>query len=193
MAHAGCTLGCDYSGIVEEVGSKVEKQWKKGDRIAGFCHGGNAVEPEDGAFAEYDQVILPKQRQNYGADCVVARYLVVKGDIQLKVPDNTTDEDAATLGAGVITCGQALYQSLELPLPGSGKAGYPILIYGASTATGSLAIQYAMHSGCSPIVAVCSQRNFPFVKSLGATEAFDYNDPECGKKVGISTLPNHSC
>ena len=70
-----------------------------------------------------------------------ARYLVAKGDIQLKVPENTTDEEAATLGAGVITCGQALYQSLELPLPGSGKAGIWLLIYGGSTASGSLAIQ----------------------------------------------------
>ena len=63
---------------------------------------------------------------------------MAKGDIQFKIPDNTTDEDATTLGAGVITCGQALYQSLELPLPGSGKANIPLLIYGGSTATGSL-------------------------------------------------------
>ena len=52
MATPGCTLGCDYSGVVEEVGSKVTKNWAKGDRIAGFAHGGNAVEPEDGVFAE---------------------------------------------------------------------------------------------------------------------------------------------
>lgn len=71
----------------------------------------------------------------------VGRYLVAKGDIQLRISDNTTDEEAATLGAGVITCGQALYQSLELPLPGSGKAGIWLLIYGGSTASGSLAIQ----------------------------------------------------
>ena len=93
------------------------------------------------------------------------------------------EQTAATLGAGIITCGQALYQSLQLPLPGSGKAGYPILIYGASTATGSLALQFALHSGCYPIVATCSPRNFPFVKSLGATQAFDYNDPDCAKKI----------
>lgn len=60
----------------------------------------------------------------------------------MKIPDNTSDEEAATLGVGVVTCGQALYQSLELPLPGSGKAGIWLLIYGGSTATGSLAIQY---------------------------------------------------
>jgi NADPH:quinone reductase-like Zn-dependent oxidoreductase len=53
MATPGATVGCDFSGVVEEVGPKVEKQWKKGDRIAGFVHGVNALEPEDGCFAEY--------------------------------------------------------------------------------------------------------------------------------------------
>jgi NADPH:quinone reductase-like Zn-dependent oxidoreductase len=70
-----------------------------------------------------------------------SRYCVAKGDIQLKIPDNTTYEEAATLGVGVNTVGQGLYQSLGLPLPGSGKAGTWLLVYGGSTATGSLAIQ----------------------------------------------------
>jgi NADPH:quinone reductase-like Zn-dependent oxidoreductase len=30
MGEAGCRLGCDYSGIVEEVGSQVTKDFKKG-------------------------------------------------------------------------------------------------------------------------------------------------------------------
>lgn len=143
------------------MGSKVTKPWKKGDRIAGFTHGVNAFELEDGCFAEY---------------------CVAKGDTQIKIPDNTSDEEAATLGVGVFTVGQGLYQSLGLPLPGSGKADIPLLIYGGSTATGSLAIQYAIHSGCK-VVTTCSPRNFPLVKALGASEAFDYNDPECGKKI----------
>jgi NADPH:quinone reductase-like Zn-dependent oxidoreductase len=37
----------------------------------------------------------------------------------------------------------ALYQKLALPFPGEGKSDEWILIYGGSTATGSLAIQYA--------------------------------------------------
>lgn len=36
----GARIGCDYAGIVEEVGSKVTKPFKKGDRVAGFAHGG---------------------------------------------------------------------------------------------------------------------------------------------------------
>jgi NADPH:quinone reductase-like Zn-dependent oxidoreductase len=40
LTDAGSRMGCDYSGVVEEVGSKVTKKFAKGDRIAGFAHGG---------------------------------------------------------------------------------------------------------------------------------------------------------
>lgn len=39
MASPGAIVGCDYSGIVEEVGDKVTLGVKPGDRIAGFNHG----------------------------------------------------------------------------------------------------------------------------------------------------------
>jgi len=88
-----------------------------------MCHGVNAVEQEDGAFGEYCRA---------------------KGDIQIKIPDNVSDEEAATLGVGVATVGQGLYQSLGLPMPGSAsKEKTPVLIYGGSTSTGMFAIQFA--------------------------------------------------
>lgn len=36
----GPIFGCDYAGIVEEVGNAVTIDLKKGDRVAGFTHGG---------------------------------------------------------------------------------------------------------------------------------------------------------
>lgn len=36
----GTLVGCDWVGTVEEIGPKVEKEFKKGDRVAGFGHGG---------------------------------------------------------------------------------------------------------------------------------------------------------
>lgn len=41
LAEAGSRMGCDYAGTVEEVGSKVTKSFKKGDRISGVTHGGS--------------------------------------------------------------------------------------------------------------------------------------------------------
>ena len=45
-------LGCDFAGVVEEVGDAVTKEWKKGDQVAGVTHGGNIFRPTHGTFAE---------------------------------------------------------------------------------------------------------------------------------------------
>lgn len=36
----GTIVGCDYAGVVEDVGRDAAKRFRKGDRIAGFGHGG---------------------------------------------------------------------------------------------------------------------------------------------------------
>lgn len=120
----GCLSGCDFSGIVEEVGPAVTKRWAKGDRVAGVTHGGNSSQTEDGAFAEY---------------------IVAKGDVQMKMPDSMTFEQAATISLGATTVAQGLYQkALKLNLPTDPiKEKTYVLIYGGSTATGALGIQYA--------------------------------------------------
>jgi hypothetical protein len=76
------------------VGPKVTKDFEPNDRIAGFTHGVNAVEKEDGCFAEY---------------------AMVKGDVQCKVPDNMSDEEASTLGVGMTTVGQGLTKAWIFP------------------------------------------------------------------------------
>lgn len=48
LGATGCLAGCDYSGIVEEVGKDVKKSFRKGDRICGVTHGANVLELEDG-------------------------------------------------------------------------------------------------------------------------------------------------
>ncbi|KAI0508527.1 putative zinc-binding oxidoreductase ToxD [Xylaria bambusicola] len=157
----GATSGCDFAGSVEWVGPTVKKDWKIGDRVAAFAHGCNASNLEDGCFAEY---------------------ALVKGDLQMKIPDSLSDEQATTLGVGIVTVGQALFQKLGLPLPPAEHSGDLILINGGSTATGSLAIQMANLSGYT-VITTCSPRNFGFTRSLGASKAFNYKDPACGKKI----------
>lgn len=126
-AKDGCILGCDYAGIVESVGSAVSDRWKPGDRIFGCAHGANLANPDDGVFAEFAAVL---------------------GDLQMRVPDFMSFEEAATVGLGAITVGQGLYQkALQLDLPvieaDPARKDIPVFIYGGSSATGALGIQYA--------------------------------------------------
>lgn len=60
------------------------------------------------------------------------------------LPTSMSFLDAATLGSGIITVGQSMYQSLALPLPSnpSNEEAF-VLVHGGSTATGTLAIQFA--------------------------------------------------
>lgn len=110
--------------------------------------------------------------------------------MQIKIPSNLSFNEAATLGVGITTVGQALYQSLQLPQPTApASTPIPLLIYGGSTATGSLAIQFAKLSGLKVLVT-CSPKNYDYVKSLGADEVFDYRDPECSAKIKASTNDN---
>lgn len=60
------------------------------------------------------------------------------------------------------------------------------LSQGGSSATGSLAIQYATLAGYK-VITTCSPRNNDFVESLGATAAYDYKDPNCGKNINKDT------
>jgi NADPH:quinone reductase-like Zn-dependent oxidoreductase len=157
--YEGCIVGLDYAGTVvgaAAAGGLTKKKFEIGDRVCGPVHGCNAVHDEDGAFAEY---------------------IVVKADLQMHVPPHMSLEDAATLGCGVLTIGQGLYQSLGLPLPkldgGNKETGKWILIYGGSSATGTLAIQFAKLSGFK-VVTTCSPRNFDLVSGLGADVVLDY-------------------
>lgn len=123
MGDPNCLIGADYAGVVVEVGPGCEKAWKAGDRICGFVHGGNNLQPEDGAFAEK---------------------IVAKGDIQIRIPDSMSFAEAATVGVAVITCGQGLYQGLKFDLPNRPAAhGESVLIYGGSSAMGTMGIQFA--------------------------------------------------
>lgn len=113
---------------------------------------------------------------------------MAKADLVMKIPDNLKFEDAATAPLGISTVAQGLYQkALHMALPTDPiKTAEPVLIYGGSTATGSLGIQYAKLSGYK-VLTTCSPRNNDFVKSLGADAVYDYKDPECGEKINKDT------
>jgi len=65
---------------------------------------------------------------------------------------------------------------------GSNSNKTPVLVYGASSATGTLALQLLRSSGYE-VLAVCSPRNFRLVQSRGATKCFDYHSSACAAQI----------
>ncbi|KAK3712160.1 hypothetical protein LTR37_009251 [Vermiconidia calcicola] len=163
QAIPGSTLGCDFSGTVAEIGPKVNKTFDKGERVCGWVVGNNKAQKDEGGFAEY---------------CVASV------DLLMRVPESMSDEEAASPPAGVATAGMGLFQKHGMVLPDQAEdgKGEPVLVYGGTSATATLAIQYAKLAGYEAITT-CSPRSFGHVKSLGASAAFDYNDPECAAKI----------
>lgn len=126
LTAEGGRLGCDFAGSIVDLGAEVSDSWNIGDRVCGVIHGGNIRRPEDGAFAEYT---------------------LADSDLLIKIPPAMPFEEAATFGLGAVTVGQGLYQQgLRLDLtstPSPQGEKIKLLIYGGSTASGALGIQYA--------------------------------------------------
>jgi NADPH:quinone reductase-like Zn-dependent oxidoreductase len=67
-------------------------------------------------------------------------------------------------------------------MPEGNGNGEWVLIYGGSTATGTLGIQYAKQAGYK-VVTTASPHNHELVKSRGADAVFDYKDPSSASKI----------
>ncbi len=115
------------------------------------------------AFKEGDEVF---GMDGYGA-CAWAEYKCMKVNrlIALK-PKNLTFAEAAAIPYGGLL-------ALAFLKRGGIAAGKRVLIYGASGATGSSAVQLAKTFGAH-VTAVCSTANVELVRSLGADAVIDY-------------------
>ncbi|GKT90330.1 zinc-binding dehydrogenase family oxidoreductase [Colletotrichum tofieldiae] len=134
LATPGAVAGMDFAGEVVSIGCKVQTSVpiQIGDRVCGAVPGMHALTPSVGAFAQY---------------------VGVSDVVTMKIPDHLSFEEGASLGSGIGTIGQALFQSLQVPGTPDRPSEKPIqvLIYGGSTATGTLAIQLLKLSGLDPI------------------------------------------
>lgn len=133
------TLGCEFSGVVEKIGSAVSA-YNIGDAIIGF---------NDKQFGGH------------------AEYLVISENGAIaKKPENVNFDVAAAITEG------AHYALVDIRAA-KVKAGQHVLVYGATGAIGSAAVQLLKHFGAH-VTAVANTKNLELIRSLGADKVIDY-------------------
>ncbi|KXJ88028.1 chaperonin 10-like protein [Microdochium bolleyi] len=164
-----CVLGSDVAGTILATGtSGVPESFKPGTKVAAFAsaffqHG----KPDYGAFQEV--------------------VLVSVGGVTL-MPETMGWAEAATLPM-VVFVALAAWEMLGLdytysPAKGSDEnknANKAILIWGAGTGIGTMAVQTAKLMGYT-VIATASPGNHDYLKGLGADVVFDYRDAAAAER-----------
>jgi NADPH:quinone reductase-like Zn-dependent oxidoreductase len=103
-----------------------------------------------------------------------------------KIPDSLSFKDACVLPLAISTAASGLHMKnfLKLPYPSTNPkpTGKSILVFGASSSVGAVAVQMAIASGLK-VIATASKPNHDMVKSLGATEVFDHKEFDVVSKI----------
>jgi NADPH:quinone reductase-like Zn-dependent oxidoreductase len=104
-----------------------------------------------------------------------AEYACVKEDSSVAIaPATVTHDEAAAIAYGGL-------MALHYLRRGGLRSGQRLLVYGASGAAGTAAVQLARHAGAE-VTGVCGPDNMELVRSLGAIAVLDY--------TAIETLPD---
>ena len=139
-------LGCEFAGIIEEIGQKVTT-FKKGDKVFGY---------NDKTFGGHGEFLT-----------------ISENDAITILPNNLNFDEAAPITEGA-------HYALNNIKASKIENGQNVLVYGATGAIGSAAVQLLKHFG-TKVTAVCNTKNVELVKSLGADIVIDYQTQDFTK------------
>ena len=151
-------LGSDVAGSVLSVGSDVPSEFKEGTRIAAFA-----------------PTFFKGGAADYGA---FQTRVLVPSDNAVPLPKGMSFNEGSLLPMAVVTpwCG---WYSIGLPYATAFKPADKkgMLIWGGASCIGGAAVQIAKLMGFT-VYATASEKNHPYVKSLGASHVFDYRSED---------------
>jgi NADPH:quinone reductase-like Zn-dependent oxidoreductase len=159
-------FGYDVAGEVVQVGSKIVR-FKVGDRVLGQAHSTD-------------------KKINSAAYGAFQLYPILFERTTSPIPDTLSFESASVMPLGFTTAAAGLFEKdqlgLQYPQLDPKPTGKTVLVWGGSTSVGCNAIQLAVAAGYN-VISTSSPKNFDLLRSLGASEVFDYNDPSVIDKI----------
>ncbi|MBI4400920.1 MAG: zinc-binding dehydrogenase [Nitrospirae bacterium] len=166
--------GCDVAGVLEEVGQEVAG-FAVGDRV--FASPGLSCWRCEMCLAGRDNLcpsfkILGAQVNGGYAELVKVPVLNV-----IPIPGALTFEQAAAFPLVSVTAWHMLFSLAGL------RPGEEVLVMGAGSGVGSVAVQMAKLAGARVITTVGSDEKLPKAKALGADEVINHAKENVMKQV----------
>jgi NADPH:quinone reductase-like Zn-dependent oxidoreductase len=155
-------LGSDVCGIIVAVGDEVAN-FQVGDRVTGFA------------------AVIYNSDIDHGA---WQTYTILKDIAAAKIPNRMTFEEGAIFPMAMATVCITLFVNLGIPKPPAviENKGEVMLVWGASSSVGLAAVQVARAIGLT-VWGTASPKNHELVKSVGASEVFDYRSPNVVSEI----------
>ncbi|EIT73585.1 quinone reductase [Aspergillus oryzae 3.042] len=170
-------LGCDVAGEVAEVGRSVVGL-NVGDRV---CSRVFQVK----CFLTCRQVAGFTQQQLVGMESMMAigsvasdlrhggyqKFVPMLPRMIFKIPESVPNEIATTFGCSFFTAAAGVFKSLGFPFSNSG-----------SGVIGAFVVQLLKASHME-VIAVCSAKNFDYIRNLGASHVIDYHGTDVAAQL----------
>lgn len=157
------TTGSDIAGIVAARGPDMRSETpKEGDRVIAFA-----------------SAWLYAGKLDYGA---FQEYVLVSQDIVALLPEKFSFVEGSVFPmAAWVSWNAWLWAGIPHGYVANSSEG--VLIWGAASSMGALAVQEAKLMGFGAIYATASEKNHEYIRSLGATRVFDYKDEDVLERI----------